>query len=50
MKDKQFLAETEKAKMDIDPANAEELEKIIAQLFKADPAVVAKLKKIASEE
>lgn len=50
VKDKQFLAETEKAKMDIDPANAEELEKIIAQLFKADPTVVAKLKKIASEE
>ena len=46
VRDKQFMTEAEKAKIDIDPASAEELEKIIARLFKADPAVVAKLKEI----
>lgn len=49
MKDKEFLAETEKARMGIDPLTGEELEKVVDSLFNSDPAVLAKLKKIISE-
>jgi len=49
MKDKEFLAETEKARMGIDPLTGEELKKVVDSLFNSDPAVLAKLKKIVSE-
>jgi tripartite-type tricarboxylate transporter receptor subunit TctC len=46
LKDKAFLAEAEKARLSVDPATAEELEKMIADLFALDPALLAKLKGI----
>jgi tripartite-type tricarboxylate transporter receptor subunit TctC len=46
LKDKEFLAETEKAKLDLNPVTGEELEKAVAHLFKIDPAMSAKLKEI----
>ncbi len=46
LKDAAFLAEVEKAKLTILPVTGEELEKMIGDLFKLDPALVAKLKAI----
>ena len=50
MRDKQLLAEAEKAKRAIAPASGTELEETIAQIFKTDPAVIARLQKIAYEK
>ncbi len=50
MKDKEFLAETEKAKMGVDPVTGEELEKLVDSIFKSDPDLLAKLKKVLSEK
>lgn len=46
MKDKEFIAEMEKAKLTLDPVWAEELEMAINRLFKLEPAILAKLKDI----
>jgi tripartite-type tricarboxylate transporter receptor subunit TctC len=47
-KDKECIAEGEKAKLPFSPVTAEELERVIAGLFKLDPSLVAKLKEITS--
>ncbi len=44
LKDPGFLAEAEKAKLTLDPVTGEELEKMVAELFTLDPALVARLK------
>jgi hypothetical protein len=44
LKDSDFIAEANKAKLDIDPVPGEELERIVGELFKLDPSMVAKLK------
>jgi tripartite-type tricarboxylate transporter receptor subunit TctC len=46
LKDKEFLAETEKAKLDLNPVTGEELEKVVAGFLKTDSAMVAKMKEI----
>ncbi len=46
LKDKEFLAEAEKAKLDIEPVTARDLEKAVAAIFKLDPSMVPKLKDI----
>jgi tripartite-type tricarboxylate transporter receptor subunit TctC len=46
LKDKTFIAEAEKAKLGLDPVTGEELEKMLAELFTLDPALVAKLKDV----
>ena len=46
LKDPAFLAEAEKAKLNLDPATAEELEKMVAEAFALDAALLAKLKDI----
>ena len=46
LKDKAFLAETEKANLTIDLVTAEELEKMVAELASLDPALVGRLKEI----
>ena len=43
LKDKDFLAEAVKSKLDVDPLSGEEVEKIILSLFKLDPATVSKM-------
>jgi len=46
LKDKAFLAETEKAKLMLDPVTGDDLEKMVAELFTLDPTFLAKLKDI----
>jgi tripartite-type tricarboxylate transporter receptor subunit TctC len=46
LKDKEFLAETEKSKLDLNPVTGEELEKAVAAIFRLDPSLSAKLKDI----
>ncbi|MEK6600723.1 MAG: hypothetical protein AABZ09_02485, partial [Candidatus Binatota bacterium] len=44
MKDREFLADAEKSKLDIEPMSGDELERTVTGLFKLNPKVVAKLK------
>jgi len=46
LKDKALLAEADKAKLALDPVTAEELDKMVAELFTLDPALLAKLKEV----
>jgi tripartite-type tricarboxylate transporter receptor subunit TctC len=46
LKDPEFVAEAKKADLNIDPVTGEEVEKVIAGLFKLDQALIAKLKEI----
>lgn len=46
MKDPEFLADTKKSRLGIDPMTGEELERTIGRLFKTAPGVVAKLKEV----
>jgi len=46
LKDKEFLAETEKAKLDLNPVTGEELEKAVDGIFKMDATMTAKMKDI----
>jgi len=46
MKDAEFLADAKKSRLDTQPLTGEEIEKIVAQLFKIDAAVVSQLKEI----
>jgi len=46
LKDAAFLTEAEKAKLTLEPATAEELEKMVAEAFALDAALLAKLKDI----
>lgn len=46
MKDKDFLAEAAKSKLDVDPLGGEEVERIVAGLFKLDRTTVAKMAEI----
>lgn len=44
MKDPEFLADAKKSKLDIDPISGEEVQKMVAGMFKLPPALVARLK------
>ena len=44
LKDPEFLADAQKAKLIIDPVTGEEMEKIVAEVFTMSPALQAKLK------
>jgi len=46
LKDREFLAEAEKAKLEIDPVTGEQIEKSVAGLFDLEPALVARLKEV----
>jgi hypothetical protein len=46
LKDPAFLPEAEKAKLDIDPVTGPEIEKVVANLFSLEPALVARLKEL----
>ena len=43
---KNFLAKAANSKLDVDPLGSEEVEKIVAGLFKLDSATVAKMAEI----
>ncbi len=46
MKDAEFLADAKKANLDIEPIGGPEMAKIVAGIFKLNPALAAKLKSI----
>ncbi|HEX2931009.1 MAG TPA: hypothetical protein VHV54_14905, partial [Candidatus Binatia bacterium] len=46
MKDPDFLADSKKANLDLDPVTGPEMERLVAGIFKLDPALAAKLKAI----
>jgi hypothetical protein len=46
LKDPAFIADAKKSRLDIDPLTGEEIEKIVDQLFRIDPAIVNQLKEI----
>jgi tripartite-type tricarboxylate transporter receptor subunit TctC len=46
LKDPAFLAEAEKSKLDVDPVTGETLEKIVAGIYKMNPAILTKLKEV----
>lgn len=46
MKDPEFLMDTQKAKLDLDPIDGAEIEKQVRELFKLEPALVGKMKEI----
>jgi tripartite-type tricarboxylate transporter receptor subunit TctC len=46
VKDQEFLAEAKKARPDIEPADGAELEQNVREIFKLEPALIAKLKEI----
>jgi len=46
MKDKEFLAEAEKAKLDINPLDGAALEKAVKEVFNLEAALIPKLKEI----
>ena len=44
LRDPEFVADAKRANLDIDPIGGEELQRLVQDLFKLDPAVAAKLK------
>jgi tripartite-type tricarboxylate transporter receptor subunit TctC len=46
LQDSEFIADAKKSKLDTDPLTGEEVEKIVASLFKMDPGLVNQLKEI----
>lgn len=50
LNDKEFLAEAEKSKLDVEPITGDELERIIGGLFKLDPGLTAKLKETLTKK
>jgi tripartite-type tricarboxylate transporter receptor subunit TctC len=46
MKNPDFIADARKSKLDTDPLTGEEIDKIVASLFKIDPSLVNQLKEI----
>ena len=48
LKDPEFMADAKKSRLDTDPLTGQEIEKIVAQLFKMDPGLVKQLKEILS--
>jgi tripartite-type tricarboxylate transporter receptor subunit TctC len=49
MKDPEFIADAQKAKLDLSPLSGEELEKIVVNFYQTEPDVVARLKDILSK-
>ena len=46
MKDPEFVADAQKAKLDLDPIDGEEIQKQVRELFNLEPPLVAKLREI----
>ena len=46
VKDPEFIAEADKAKIGLAPVTADEMKKTVDGIFKLDPALLAKLKTI----
>lgn len=48
-KDKEFLADAGKSRIDINPTSGEDVQKLVAQVFATKPAIVERAKKITQE-
>lgn len=48
MKDREFLAEAEKSKLDINPLDGEEVERIVSNMQKLSPLALTKIKEVIS--
>ena len=46
MTDPEFLADAQKAKLDLDPIDGEEIQRQVRELFNLDPPLVAKMREI----
>jgi tripartite-type tricarboxylate transporter receptor subunit TctC len=46
LRDPEFLADARKSKLDIEPVTGEEMEKVVNELYKIDPAMLARLKEV----
>ena len=46
LKDPKFLADAKKARLDLDPLSGEELEKVVARVYKLEKRIIEKLKEI----
>ena len=46
MKDPEFLSDVKRTGFEVEPKSGEEVERIVDDLFKLDPKIVAKLKKL----
>jgi hypothetical protein len=46
IKDPEFLADTQRARLDLDPIDGVEIEKQVRELFKLEPALVSRMKEI----
>jgi tripartite-type tricarboxylate transporter receptor subunit TctC len=49
MQDKEFLAELEKRKFDLDPTSGEELDKIVREAMSQPPEIITRMKKVLGE-
>lgn len=49
LRDPAFLADAEKAKLEIAPVTGEEIERTVERLFKLEPAIIAKLRAVLLE-
>ncbi len=49
MEDKEFLAELDKRKFDLDPVPGEELEKIVKEVMSQPPDIIARMKKLLGQ-
>jgi tripartite-type tricarboxylate transporter receptor subunit TctC len=49
MEDKEFLAELDKRKFDLDPTSGEELDKIVREAMSQPPEIIARMKKVLGE-
>ena len=49
MEDKEFLAELEKRKFELEPSTGEELEKIVKDVMSQPPEIVARIKKLLGQ-
>jgi tripartite-type tricarboxylate transporter receptor subunit TctC len=49
MEDKEFLAELEKRKFELDPSPGEELEKIVKDAMNQPPEIIARIKKLLGQ-
>lgn len=46
LKDPEFLADAKKSRLDIDPVSGEEMAKVLNDLYKIEPSMLARLKEV----
>jgi hypothetical protein len=46
LRDPEFLADAKKSKLDIEPVSGEEMERLVHELYKLEPSMLARLKEV----